>query len=925
MKLDKTTQLKICSYNIYGLNQGVGLLPDLLNDFDIVCVQEHWLAPDSLFRLNELNCNCIVFSSSAMSHKVSSNIRYGRPFGGVATFVKSAFAQIARMVHKSDRYIIISLGDLIIVNLYMPCNNDDEYEEVLGDISVHLAGCTNIVVCGDFNIEFNVSHKLWPHVSKLISSHDLAVTDIKLNLSGMNYTYRHKTLNHKSFIDHFLVSKKFLSNITLNIIDSGLNLSDHSPISLNLVDVNLNLSAVYDKAQKSTSDASSHLNVLRWDKSDLFIYYDNCGQVFQSLYSQLQHVYSNKSHFTVNVMSNYVELLYEEFVNCLKCCDACIIRKNHSFYKAWWDDNLNLLKNKSIDSHKLWLSVGKPKHGSIFNNMQQAKLNYKRYLHEKQADRKHQFTDSLADSLCNKDMKSFWKTWNNKVKPAHSVSQSVDGVVGDLNIADVFKKFFSQVCTPNDTVVHDKFEMEFNIMRSSLHSDNLNFVFDIEDIEFALNSIKRGKASGFDGISIEHFLFAHPIVLSCLKILFNLMLLCGYVPNAFGCGIMIPLIKSNDSNINNSDNYRGLTLSPVISKVFEHVILHKFNTYFASSDLQFGFKAGIGCSDVLFTIRNVIKYFNKRQSTINVAALDISKAFDKISHAKLFNILLKNDVPVCVVDLLKNWYSKCSAAVRWNGCLSDQFVIKAGVRQGGVLSPILFAMYINDLITDLKKSKLGCMIDGIYLGCFLYADDILLLSLSLHSMQLMLNICNNFVSEVDLKFNVKKSVVFRIGPRWKAKCTSLNLNNSPLSFVTECQYLGVTILAGHEFKCSYQHVKTKFYKTFNAIYAKCCSANSEITASNLLVLKCLPVFLYASEAIFPVKVDLLMMNRLIYRAFAKIFHTFDRSIINDVCTIFNVADIHVLVKQRQMRFVNRYFCKHLEFVQCMFNVYQDVI
>lgn len=578
-----------------------------------------------------------------------------------------------------------------------------------------------------------------------------------------------------------------------------------------------------------------------------------------------------------------------------------------------------------MECYRLWLAVGKPKHGNIFNNMQQAKFNYKRYLNMQEAKSKQQFTDSLANSLCDKDMKSFWKTWNSKVKSGHVVSQSVDGVVGDSNIADVFKNFFSLVCTANNTLIHDNFESEFNAVRNQMPSDSLNFVFDLEDIEHAMGSIKRGKASGFDGISIEHILFAHPIVLSSLKILFNLILLSGYVPTAFGHGIMIPLSKSNDGNMCNSDNYRGLTLSPVISKIFEHSILHKFNKNFVSGNLQFGFKAGIGCSDVLFTVRNVIKYFNKRQSTINVAALDISKAFDKISHAKLFTILLQKGVPVCVVDMLKNWYSKCTAAVRWNGCLSEQFAIKAGVRQGGVLSPVLFAMYIDDLITSLKKSKLGCMIDGTYLGCFLYADDILLLSPSLYSMQSMLYICGTFAIAVDLKFNVSKSVIFRIGPRWKAKCTALSLNNSPLSFVTECHYLGVTILSGKEFRCSYNQVKAKFYRTFNAVYSKCCSNNSEVTAINLLIFKCLPVLLYASEAISPSNVDLSMMNRLIYRAFAKIFHTFDCNIIDEVRNIFNVADIRDLVKQRQVRFVNRYFGKDLDFVQCMYNVCQDVM
>src|ERR1700761_7119297 len=122
------------------------------------------------------------------------------------------------------------------------------------------------------------------------------------------------------------------------------------------------------------------------------------------------------------------------------------------------------------------------------------------------------------------------------------------------------------------------------------------------------------------------------------------------------------------------------------------------------------------------------------------------------------------------------------------------------VRQGGILSPILFALYIHDLISTLKTSKLGCMINGHYFGCFLYADDILLLSHSLFTLQNMLDLCASIVVNLDLNFNFDKSVILRIGPRWKATCSPYLLCNVPLSFVSEMKYLGVVILAGPAFK-----------------------------------------------------------------------------------------------------------------------------
>ena len=133
-----------------------------------------------------------------------------------------------------------------------------------------------------------------------------------------------------------------------------------------------------------------------------------------------------------------------------------------------------------------------------------------------------------------------------------------------------------------------------------------------------------------------------------------------------------------------------------------------------------------------------------------MAALDISKAFDKVNHYILFNKLLDRDVPVCLIHVLVNWYGKCNAVVRWNSVISHPFRILAGVRQGGVLSPVLFALYIDGVIRRLESSGLGCKIHGLYVGCILYADDIILLAHTSVALQNMLDLCNAEISALDL-------------------------------------------------------------------------------------------------------------------------------------------------------------------------------
>ena len=106
----------------------------------------------------------------------------------------------------------------------------------------------------------------------------------------------------------------------------------------------------------------------------------------------------------------------------------------------------------------------------------------------------------------------------------------------------------------------------------------------------------------------------------------------------------------------------------------------------------------MGCTDAIFLCRTTTDHFAERGSNVYAAALDVSEAFDKMNHYKLFVSLIKAGVPVCFVQLLANWYSKLFVAVKWNVSLSYWFSVSSGVRQGSVLSPALFTVFVNVLL-----------------------------------------------------------------------------------------------------------------------------------------------------------------------------------------------------------------------------------
>ena len=196
-----------------------------------------------------------------------------------------------------------------------------------------------------------------------------------------------------------------------------------------------------------------------------------------------------------------------------------------------------------------------------------------------------------------------------------------------------------------------------------------------------------------------------------------------------------------------------------------------------------------------------------------IASLDASKAFDRINHFKLFSILIKKGLPKFFVDILINWYSRLTSKVKWNNCLSSDFKVHSGVRQGGVLSGILFNVYVNDILTNLRKSDLGCHLHNCYAGCLMYADDLILISASIIDLQSMLQICNETAKDLGINFNPTKSVGFQIGPNVILQPNPLVIFNLNLPWVDKVDYLGITLSKAKYFLVDLSKILAKFYST----------------------------------------------------------------------------------------------------------------
>src|SRR5207245_253657 len=209
-----------------------------------------------------------------------------------------------------------------------------------------------------------------------------------------------------------------------------------------------------------------------------------------------------------------------------------------------------------------------------------------------------------------------------------------------------------------------------------------------------------------------------------------------------------------------------------------------------NDELQFGFKKGVGCRNAIFALRQVTDYFTERGSNAFIASLDASKAFDRINHYTLYTTLINRSFPACFVNLIANWYSKLSIVVRWNGHDSLPLSVLSGVRQGGVLSPALFNIYVNQIIVSIKLLGCGCRMRNTFLGCIMYADDLLLISASIGDLQKMLDVCGAVGLDIGIAFNPKKSMCMHIGPLKALHIAPMSISGAPMQWVKNIKYLG---------------------------------------------------------------------------------------------------------------------------------------
>ena len=235
--------------------------------------------------------------------------------------------------------------------------------------------------------------------------------------------------------------------------------------------------------------------------------------------------------------------------------------------------------------------------------------------------------------------------------------------------------------------------------------------------------------------------------------------------------------------------------------MFEYVILIIWGDILETDSMQFGFKAGVSTTQCTWLVNEVTNYYMKRGTAVTACLLDCSKAFDKCRFDILFTKLIKKGLPPIVVRVLIFVYEEQVCWVKLGGKKSSPFRVTNGTRQGSVLSPVFFSVYLDDLLMELRKLQLGCHIGGLWYGASGYADDLILLAPNREVLQRMLQVCQAYAVEHNLVFSTdpvpaksKTKCIFFCGRPGNVKYPDkVQLDGKDLPWVESADHLGHTL------------------------------------------------------------------------------------------------------------------------------------
>ena len=743
--------------------------------------------------------------------------------GGIGFFVSNNVDVIDNNVFNSNAddverlWIKISVDDngpIYLAVAYFPVEGTDPdltnliYNQLLADcirIEDDNTADPRIIIMGDCNGRIG---KEIPFCDPVINSNGKRLLDFRddsglliLNCSNIckgKFTWFRKDL--KSAIDYMLCSPNVLQCTREFIVDDERQFhlgSDHNVLLLNC--------KIKPSNSKRNTKRDVHTKHVIWDikpdqdwshfKNDISVQfkdwkpnnYNNVDTLWDSWKSKIITTATN-SIGTKEINSSARHWWDKDIDNCIKQRKAAC-----KLHRQWSKGD----KRDAIEGDNLWSDYQSKRcrvKSLIKEKIMQKRIDRSIQISQEGGPQCRKFWQSLRGKQCKQDVHCLKDPGSDEIIfDRQKMSQSV------LHYWNTLGKMNRSLNDKEDSNSQGVKRSVVNIRTNDFNTidDDYNCISDVElnidVISDAIQKSKNNKSPGLDNISNELLKNGGKGMNMSILSLFQRLIQMNATPSEWNKGIIIPIFKKGDRK--DLNNYRGITLSSCVSKIFNRIIADTISGFLENnntlSEVQGGFRKKYRCEDHIFTLKNIASCRREEGKPTYMAFLDFRKAFDTVWRDGLLYAAWNIGIRGTLWKLIDNMYANVQAKVKFGSIETEFFNSDEGVKQGCVLSPILFCIYINEFTKLLRSHKLGIQFCNVQMGSLFWADDIVLLANDEHELQRMLDLAATFADRWKLSFNHDKSNVLIVGKRINP-CKLWELGDSYISEVNSYKYLGVT-------------------------------------------------------------------------------------------------------------------------------------
>jgi hypothetical protein len=552
-----------------------------------------------------------------------------------------------------------------------------------------------------------------------------------------------------------------------------------------------------------------------------------------------------------------------------------------------------------------------------------------------QRDRERWIDQQVAgaeEMLRKKNLRQFYRACDRLAgrSRSHQIPPAMRDVAGALQsgpdgvmkaMTEAFDKLYGGETKLNDETLN---QLENEVAAFELgHATEVEEVHgrppDLEETDACVRALRSAAAPGGD--QLDAMLLRCPAATAWLHRVISAVWRSGRAPREWKTAIITPLYKGKGPR-DSPGNYRGISLLSIAGKVYSTILLHRVSTQVDGQlhEGQCGFRKSRGTVDAIFTLRSLSSAHADYKQCMAVAFVDYSKAYDCINRAALWKVLKLYNVHPHIINLLEDLHTDTAAAVRLAGKIGHEFPVSSGVRQGCVIAPTLFNVFIDHIVKkalDMMPEGAGVSVvtraGGAVLApsferivMLMYADDLCLFSHDPAQLALMLKILDEVSSSFGMKINAGKTEVMILPEGFDADLPAFALNGAEVKTVSAFKYLGswITQGGGVEKEISVRAGRALgMFASFDKIWAsKKMRLQSKMRVYNTFVL---PHFLYGCETWAPTKTQLTRLESAHSHCLRRILGVslIDRHRLSYIRQACDTEPIESLVAKRSMQWL----------------------